>query len=75
MVGDIELTGNALELAGDDLTLIAYTADAGSQAEDQLKLLATWTATQRHVTDPAMHGRPHSRASSTDLGDRPREKR
>ncbi len=55
VVGDIELTGNALELAGDDLTLIAYTADAGSQAEDQLKLLATWTATQRHATDPATH--------------------
>ena len=75
VVGDIELTGNALELAGDDLTLIAYTADAGSQAEDQLKLLATWTATQRHATDPAMHDRPHSRASSTDLGDRLRETR
>ena len=29
IVGDIELTGNALELLGDDLTLIAYTADAG----------------------------------------------
>jgi hypothetical protein len=46
VVGDIELTGNALELAGDDLTLIAYTADIGSPAEDQLRLLATWAATQ-----------------------------
>jgi transcriptional regulator with XRE-family HTH domain len=46
LVGDIELTGNALELPGDDLILIAYTADSGSQAEDQLKLLAAWTATQ-----------------------------
>ena len=53
MVGDIELTGNALELLGDDLTLIAYTADPGSQAEDQLQLLATWTATQHTLTDPA----------------------
>ena len=53
VVGDIELTGNALELLGDELTLIAYTADPGSRAEDQLQLLASWTATQHTVTDPA----------------------
>lgn len=46
VIGDIELTGNALEMPGDDLILIAYTTDPGSQAEDQLKLLAAWTATQ-----------------------------
>ncbi len=46
IVGDIELTGDALELAGDDLILISYTADPGSQAEDQLKLLAAWAASQ-----------------------------
>ncbi len=45
VVGEIELTGDALELAGDGLTVIAYSAERGSQAEDQLKLLATWTAT------------------------------
>ncbi|HEY5978284.1 MAG TPA: helix-turn-helix transcriptional regulator [Microlunatus sp.] len=45
IVGDIELTGNALELPADDLTLIAYTADPGSPAEDQLRLLASWAAT------------------------------
>ena len=50
IVGDIELTGNALELSGDDLVLIAYTADPGSQAEDQLKLLAAWAATQNPAT-------------------------
>ena len=44
LIGDIELTGNALELLGDDLTLIAYTADPGSPAEDQLRLLASWAA-------------------------------
>ncbi len=54
IVGDIELTGNALELSGDDLVMIAYTADVGSQAEDQLKLLATWTATPDTATDPAV---------------------
>ena len=82
VVGDIELTGNALELPGDDLTLIAYTADAGSQAEDQLRLLATWTATEharRHPGRPCPAGtRPRLTAMSavpfTDLGDR-REKR
>jgi transcriptional regulator with XRE-family HTH domain len=52
VVGDVELTGNALELPGDDLTLIAYTADVGSKAEDQLQLLASWAATQHAATDP-----------------------
>ncbi len=42
VVGDIELTGEALDLAGDGLTLIAYTADSGSAAEDKLALLASW---------------------------------
>lgn len=45
VVGEIELTGDALELLGDGLTMIAYSAAPGSQAEDQLKLLATWSAT------------------------------
>jgi hypothetical protein len=51
VVGDIELTGSALELPGDDLVLIAYTADPGSQAEDQLKLLAALSATRKTTTD------------------------
>jgi hypothetical protein len=46
IVGDIELNGDALELVADGLTLIIYTADPGSQAADQLRLLATWQATQ-----------------------------
>lgn len=50
VVGDIELTGDALELAGDELTLIAYTADIGSPAQDQLRLLSAWTATQEQPT-------------------------
>jgi transcriptional regulator with XRE-family HTH domain len=54
VIGDIELTGNALELPGDDLVLIAYTADSGSPAEEQLQLLATWTATHH----------PHSQQSA-----------
>jgi hypothetical protein len=57
VVGDIELTGNALELPGDGLTLIAYTADVGSQAEDQLQLLAAWAATQ-HAASQQTGSRP-----------------
>ena len=53
IVGDIELTGNALELPGDDMTLIAYTADPGSPAEDQLRLLAAWMASRQTGYDPA----------------------
>jgi transcriptional regulator with XRE-family HTH domain len=49
VVGDIELTGNALELPGDDLVLIAYTADPGSSADEQLKLLTSWVATQNQA--------------------------
>jgi hypothetical protein len=49
VVGDIELTGNALELPGDDLVLIAYTADLGSSADEQLKLLTSWVATQNQA--------------------------
>ena len=37
IVGEIELNGDALELVGDGLTLITYTADPGSQAADQLQ--------------------------------------
>jgi hypothetical protein len=47
VVGEIELTGDALDLAGDGLTMIASSAEPSSQAEDQLKLLATWSATTR----------------------------
>ena len=51
VVGEIELTGNALELPGDDLALIAYTADPGSPAEEQLQLLAAWAATPQSTVD------------------------
>lgn len=46
VVGDIELTGNALHLPGDDLTIIVYTASPGSPAQDQLELLAAWSTTR-----------------------------
>lgn len=46
VVGDIELTGTGLELPGEDLVIVAYTADPGSAAEDKLRLLASWAATK-----------------------------
>ena len=61
VVGDIELTGNALEMPGDDLVLIAYTADPGSQAEDQLRLLASWAATHEPTAGPSDPAQPSSR--------------
>ena len=46
VIGDIELTGDALDLAGDGLTIVAYTAQPESPAAEQLALLASWqTAT------------------------------
>jgi transcriptional regulator with XRE-family HTH domain len=46
---DIDLTGDALELPGDGLVIIAYTAQPDSHAAEQLAFLASW-ATQ-HATD------------------------
>jgi hypothetical protein len=51
VVGDIALTSDALELPGFDLILVALTAKAGSEAEEQLRL-ATWNATQHTTTQP-----------------------
>lgn len=59
VVGEIELTGNALELPGDGLVLVAYTADPGSPAEEQLQLLATWAATP-HPTTAGRQGDHHA---------------
>jgi hypothetical protein len=42
-VGEIELTADALDLPGEDLTLIAYTAEPGSHAQEQLDFLTSWS--------------------------------
>ncbi|WP_331456816.1 helix-turn-helix domain-containing protein [Arthrobacter sp. ZBG10] len=48
VVGDFELTFQAMQLPGDEgLTLIAYSAAPGSTGHDTLNLLATWAATMR----------------------------
>lgn len=53
VVGDIELTGDALELPADQLTVIAYTAEPGSAAEEQLRLLASWRTTTHNPAQSA----------------------
>lgn len=45
LVGEIQLTGDALVLPGEGLTLIAYTAEPGSHAQEQLDFLASWSNT------------------------------
>jgi len=53
LVGDIELSGDSLELPGEGLTLIAYTAESGSHAQEQLDFLTSWSATGRRSAESA----------------------
>jgi transcriptional regulator with XRE-family HTH domain len=53
LVGEIELTGDALDLPGEGLTLIAYTAEPGSHAQDQLDFLASWSTSNNTPTEQA----------------------
>jgi transcriptional regulator with XRE-family HTH domain len=57
LVGDIDLTGESLELPGDNLVIITYTAQPDSPAADALRFLTSW-ATQHHaapVERPSTH--------------------
>jgi len=45
VVGALELSFEAMELPGEDLTLLVYTAEVGSPTQDALNLLASWAAT------------------------------
>ncbi|TQJ38109.1 helix-turn-helix protein [Arthrobacter sp. SLBN-112] len=54
IVGDLDLTYEALELPADPgLRINIYTAEPGTPSEDALKLLASWAATQRSITEAA----------------------
>ncbi len=44
VVGDVELTGEALELSGDGLTIITYTVEPDSASAEALRLLGSWVA-------------------------------
>jgi hypothetical protein len=59
LVGDIELTGDALELPGEGLTLVAYTAEPGSHAQEQLNFLTSWSATGNSTVEPPSAHRPN----------------
>lgn len=53
VVGDLELSYEALELTSDPgLTFLAYTAEPGSASADALKMLASWAATLELDTRP-----------------------
>jgi transcriptional regulator with XRE-family HTH domain len=48
VIGELELAFEVLELSGDDnLTVLTYSAEAGTPSGDGLELLASWAATQR----------------------------
>jgi len=50
IVGDIEVTGEALEVPADPgLTIIAYTVEPSSQSEQALRILASWSTEQDRV--------------------------
>jgi hypothetical protein len=54
IVGDLDLAFNALEVPADPgLTIVAYTAEPGSPAEEKLQLLASWSTTGIEVAEPA----------------------
>jgi transcriptional regulator with XRE-family HTH domain len=45
VVGDLDLSFEAMELPGEDLTVLVYTAEPASASHDALNLLASWVAT------------------------------
>lgn len=52
VVGEIELTGEALELPGDvGLTMITYTVEPDSPSEQAVAFLASWASSAVGVTD------------------------
>jgi transcriptional regulator with XRE-family HTH domain len=54
VVGDLELNFEAMELSSSPgLTMLVYTAPAGSPSADSLKLLASWAATAEQAGELA----------------------
>jgi len=56
IVGELQLTGSALELPGEGQTLIVYTADPGSTAQQQLDFLTSWSTSHRVAFPTDGHG-------------------
>jgi transcriptional regulator with XRE-family HTH domain len=70
IIGEIELTGDALELSGDGLTVIAYTAPADSPAQQQLDFLANWSTPPAAPTERTRTADPFPDSSSSHHPDR-----
>ena len=45
VVGELDLSFEAMEVPGEDLTMLVYTAEPGSRTQEALDLLASWAAT------------------------------
>lgn len=48
MLGDLDVTGEAMQLPGDDLVIITYTAEPDSPAAEALRFLASWAPQSSH---------------------------
>lgn len=70
LVGDIELTGDSLELPGDGLAIIAYTAEPGSHAQEQLAFLTSWSSTNMRPVETVVD---HSKSTRMLPGRDPRD--
>jgi transcriptional regulator with XRE-family HTH domain len=62
VVGDLHLTYESLDLSADNLTLVAYGTEPGSDSEEKLRLLASWATT---LDIPDRNDRRHGQPSST----------
>ncbi len=57
LVGDITLSYEGMELTSDPgLSFLIYTAEPGSDSQERLNLLASWTATSQHPTAETSNG-------------------
>lgn len=66
LAGDLELTGEALQLPGDpELTIITYTFEPASPTEQALSFLASWTP-QEINADDSPHSTPTSRRTTSN---------
>lgn len=66
VVGDLDLSYEAMELPGEDLTVLVYTAEPGSPSQDALNLLASWSVTVDDSGRTAVH---HATTPQNRLGE------
>lgn len=77
VVGDLELSYEALELPADnELAINVYIAEAGSRSEEALRLLGSWAAGARSCRHGPLHERrltskpPGGWSATTSVGRR-----